>query len=82
VPFNQGDHRHIVVSVADISIRLENEKQLTLFRTMIESASDPFYMVDLDDQCRMLYANESVARHLVSTVTGSILGEYRIGIPI
>ena len=45
----------------------ESMNQVELFRTLVDSSGDCFYMVDLDDGCRMYYVNDAALRHYGST---------------
>jgi len=39
------------------------EQELQLFKQMIESSGDPAFMIDNDENCRMIYVNEAARRH-------------------
>lgn len=41
----------------------ESLNQVEMFRNIIESSGDCFYMVDLDNSGKMIYANEAAERH-------------------
>ncbi len=39
------------------------EQELQLFRLMIESSGDPTFMINDDENCRMIYVNEAARKH-------------------
>ncbi len=41
----------------------ESMEQVEQFRILIDSSGDCFYIIDLDDGCRMCYVNEAAVRH-------------------
>ena len=47
----------------DITDRKLAAQELERFKTMIDRADDPFYIVDLDDSCQMIYVNEAAIAH-------------------
>jgi PAS domain S-box-containing protein len=73
---SQGQQYFLSVMI-DITARKQIEEQLhqreqelratllqvELFRTLVESSGDCFYMVDFDDGGRMYYVNEAATRH-------------------
>jgi PAS domain S-box-containing protein len=73
---SQGQQYFLLVMI-DITARKQIEEQLhqreqelrasllqvELFRTLVESSGDCFYMVDFDDGGRMCYVNEAATRH-------------------
>ncbi len=50
-------------TLRDVSDRKKAERQMQLFYTMIESTNQPFYLVDLEDNCRMFYVNQATVEH-------------------
>ncbi len=47
----------------DVTERKEAEKQLELFRLMVERSADAMYMVDIAGQHRMAYVNEAAVKY-------------------
>ncbi|MDH5682127.1 MAG: ATP-binding protein, partial [Spirochaetota bacterium] len=41
----------------------ERTAELELYRIMIEKTGDPVFLIDDDDQCRMVYVNEAAVKH-------------------
>ncbi|MDP2144149.1 MAG: PAS domain S-box protein [Gallionella sp.] len=65
VPFlDENGNPYQYVSVrTDITERKRAEEDLELYQLMIEKSSDPFFLIDDDDNCRMAYVNEAAVRH-------------------
>ena len=53
--------------VRDITVRKGVEKQLKLFQFLLETSRDPVYIMDPDDDFRMVYTNEAGCRHFGSS---------------
>lgn len=49
--------------VVDITEKVKNREDLELFRQMIERTGDPVFMIDDDDDCRMVFVNEAAVSH-------------------
>ncbi len=47
----------------EITDRKQAASALELFKTMIDRAKDPFFLVDIEDRCRMIYVNEAAKTH-------------------
>ena len=60
---NNGCIGGISIVTKDITEQVRNQRQVQAFQRMIELASDPFYVVDLDDGCRMAHVNTAAIRH-------------------
>jgi two-component system sensor histidine kinase/response regulator len=58
-----GKPIRMVGVVHDITERKAIQKQIDLFRQMIETSNDPVYLMDADDECRLVYVNEAAVRH-------------------
>jgi len=59
-----AEREELLMQVQDNSMELQiSLKQLELFQTLLESSGDCFYVVDLDDGCRMCYVNDASVRH-------------------
>ncbi|MDX8378836.1 MAG: PAS domain S-box protein [Gallionella sp.] len=57
-----GKPIRMVGVVHDISERRAIQKQIELFRQMIETSNDPIYLMDAADECRLVYVNEAAVR--------------------
>ncbi len=58
----QGEE-YICAIARDITERVRVDRELSFFRTLIEFSRDPFYVLDPDDGCRMVYANRAACEH-------------------
>lgn len=58
-----GMPSRILGTLQDITERKAAQKQLELYRLMIERSSDAMYMVDIEDNHRMFYVNEAAVRY-------------------
>ena len=58
-----GSVTHYVAVKVDITARKQVEEELELFRLMVEKTGDCTFMIDDDDDCRMMYVNEAAVRH-------------------
>lgn len=47
----------------EITASKQAARELELFKTMIDRAEDPFYLVDIERNCQMMYVNEAAAEH-------------------
>jgi PAS domain S-box-containing protein len=65
VPFldERGKPYQYVSVRTDISERKRAEEDLELYKLMIEKSGDPFFLIDDDDNCRMIYVNEAAVQH-------------------
>ncbi|HZW26637.1 MAG TPA: PAS domain S-box protein [Gallionella sp.] len=65
VPFldEQGKPYQYVSVRTDITERKRAAEDLELYQLMIEKSGDPFFVIDDDDNCRMVYVNEAAVRH-------------------
>jgi len=65
VPFldERGKPYQYVSVRTDISERKRAEEDLELYKLMIEKSGDPFFLIDDDDNCHMIYVNEAAVRH-------------------
>ncbi|MDH5751122.1 MAG: ATP-binding protein [Deltaproteobacteria bacterium] len=62
-PLKVNGDTYVIATIKDITKRKKAEDELGLFRSMIETAADPFFLIDDDDGCRMIYVNDAAARH-------------------
>jgi PAS domain S-box-containing protein len=53
----------IAGTVQDITELKKNQENLELYRMMIENSKDPIFMIDDEDDCRMIYVNEAARSH-------------------
>lgn len=58
-----GKPIRMVGVVHDITERMRSEKQLELFRQLIEKSKDPIYLMDIDDGARLVYVNQAAVDH-------------------
>ena len=65
VPFldEQGKPYQYVSVRTDITERKRAAEDLELYQLMIEKSGDPFFVIDDDDNCRMVYVNEAAVQH-------------------
>lgn len=49
--------------VRDITDRLQFEKEASFFRGLIEFTREPVYVLDIEDGCKMFYANPAACEH-------------------
>jgi PAS domain S-box-containing protein len=47
----------------EITASKQAARELELFKTMIDRAEDPFYLIDIEHNCQMRYVNEAAAEH-------------------
>ena len=57
---DDGEYEGLVNVARDISDRRERERQLERYRTLVEHAGDPMFVVDAD--CRLVRSNEAMSR--------------------
>jgi len=56
--------RPMTLKIRDDVSKLERaEQDLQLYRLMIENTKDPVFVIDDDDNCRMIYVNEAAVMH-------------------
>lgn len=48
---------------SDIDMRKQNERQLELFREMVENTGQPIFLIDVEDNNRLAYANHAAIQH-------------------
>lgn len=48
---------------SDINERKQNERQLELFREMVENTGQPIFLIDVEDNNRLAYANQAAIQH-------------------
>ena len=48
----------------DISLRREAETEASFLRTLVETSALPFFAIDIEDDFRMVFANEATCKHL------------------
>jgi len=58
-----GTHQDITIQKNTETRLRQTLAEVEHFRSLVESSSDCFYMVDLDDNARMVYANDAALRH-------------------
>ncbi len=58
-----GEALKMVGVVHDVTEQVKANEDLELFRMMIENSSDPFFLIDNDEGCRLAYVNEAAVRH-------------------
>ncbi|MDH5358179.1 MAG: PAS domain S-box protein [Gammaproteobacteria bacterium] len=56
------DKKYLLAIARDVSQRKQVEDELQLYSSMIESTSDPMYVID-SETSRMLYVNEAAVKH-------------------
>lgn len=49
--------------VRDITDRVEAENEAAFFRALIENTREPVYVIDVENDCRMYYANPAACSH-------------------
>lgn len=54
--------------VIDITQKVKTREDLELYRQMIERTADPVFMIDDDDNCRMVFVNEAAVSHFGAPV--------------
>ncbi len=47
----------------EIKERKHAEKEASFFRTLVENTSDPTYVIDPEDGCRLIYVNQAACSH-------------------
>ena len=57
------DEEYICAIARDITERVETEREMSFFRTLIEFSRDPFYVLDPADGFRMVWANRAACEH-------------------
>lgn len=63
-PYNYGDASSGVIGIGhDITARKAAEKQLQLFREMVEHTGQPIFLLDVEDHYRLVYANKAAMQH-------------------
>jgi PAS domain S-box-containing protein len=60
-PLQFGGRAHVVATLIDITERKAAQKQLDLYKQMIELSSNPAYMINTD--FRLVYVNEAAEKH-------------------
>ncbi|MCI5223260.1 MAG: response regulator, partial [Candidatus Electrothrix sp. AR4] len=58
-----GDPIRMFGVLIDITEKIKTKADLELYRLMIENTADPIFVIDDDDQCKMIYVNEAAVRH-------------------
>ncbi len=53
----------IIGAILDITDLIKLSKELELFQLMIEKSGDPVFLIDDDDNCKMIYVNEAAEKH-------------------
>jgi PAS domain S-box-containing protein len=61
------DENGVIIGVKgimqDITELRNTQENLELYRMMIENSKDPIFMIDDEDDCRMIYVNEAARSH-------------------
>ena len=63
VELDQGRPVALVGALQDITFEHQSSETLARYEQVIETASDCFYIADLDDGLRVLHVNEAACRH-------------------
>lgn len=50
-------------TVRDITEQVKAVEELELYRMMIEKSADPVFLIDDDDNCKMIFVNEAAVKH-------------------
>jgi len=61
--FVYNEQEYFCSIVRDVSDRIQAEREAAFFRALIEHTREPVYAVDVEDGCRMHYANPAACAH-------------------
>ena len=65
---SNGEIIGVMGTYRDITERMKNREDLELYKLMIENSGDPAFLIDDDDNCRMIYVNEAARKHYGTTL--------------
>ena len=66
--FDYNGKEYYCAIVRDISERVTFEEEVSFFRNLVESSSDPFYVLSPRQGWRMMYANQAACAHFGMTL--------------
>ena len=62
-----GKPVRMIGTMHDITEKVKAFQELELYRMMIEKSADPVFLIDDEDNCRMIYVNEAAVKHFGSS---------------
>lgn len=66
-PATPQEAPRILGTVQDITDMHQAQKRIELLSMIIRNTAEPMFLIDIDDNCRLVYANQAACRHCQAT---------------